>query len=154
CWGKERSHMRKRFLGIATVVAALASIVIGVTPASAAVGWTVTPGGNATGTTDLTVLTVRPSNPALPDQVLDCLGSTAGINAFSSATSHVANINSITFNDCLLAGLITFNVVPTLPWQLHALSYSAPVVTGEIRNIKADIVGPGCRATVQGKVNG
>jgi len=147
--------MRKRFLGMAAAVAAVASIVIGVSPASAAAGWTVTPAGNADGDAGQTILTVRPADGS-PDKVLDCLSSHADITTFSSATSHVANIDDITFSDCLLAGLFTFDVDADTapPWQLHASSYAAPAVTGQITGISANIIGPGCFATVAGSVPG
>ncbi|WP_460393852.1 hypothetical protein [Actinophytocola sediminis] len=138
---------------MATVVAALTSVIIGATPAAASAGWTVTPGGDADGDAGVTVLTVRPADGGA-DQVLDCLGSHADITAFSSPDSHVADIDNITFDDCLLAGLISFDVNAATPWSLHALGYNAPVVAGEIRDIEADIVGPGCQATVAGTVTG
>jgi len=145
--------MRKRFLGVATVVAAVTSVVLGVSPASASAGWTVTPGGAATGTAGETVLTVRPIAGG-DDMIMTCSSSVAEINAFSSPDSHVADITSIAFNQCLLGGLISFEVDAHTPWPLHALSYSAPVVSGEIRDISATIIGAGCLAEVAGTVNG
>lgn len=145
--------MRRRFLGMATVVAALTSVVIGATPASAAAGWTVTPGGAATGTAGETILKVRPAGGG-DETVLNCQSSVAQITAFSSTDNHVANIDDITFNQCLLAGLLTFDVDAHTPWQLNALSFADPVVSGEIVGISATISGPGCLAEVSGSVVG
>lgn len=145
--------MRKRFLGMATVAVALSAVVIGTTPASAAAGWDVDPGGPATGTAGETVLAVRPGGGG-DDLVMSCQSSSATLNSFDSATDHVADINGISFVDCVLAGLISFEVVADVPWTLHASSYSAPVVTGQIQDISATIIGAGCLATVGGSVNG
>jgi len=146
--------MRKRFIGMAAVVAAVSSIVIGVSPASAAAGWTASPGGLADGDAGVTVLSVRPALGG-PDQILTCDSSHAELDIFPvSSTDHVADIDGITFSDCLLAGLITFDVEADTPWTLHASGISGDEVAGQIRGISATIVGSGCLATVGGFVDG
>jgi hypothetical protein len=147
--------MRKRFLGIATVVAALASMLIATTPASAAAGWTASPGGAAQGNAGQTILRARQPGSTGAGLTMTCQSSQATLNiATSTPDSHIADINGMTFANCVLGGLISFTVTATTPWELHGLSYAAPVVNGEIRNIAARLTGLSCRADVAGTVSG
>lgn len=144
--------MRKRFLGMVTIVAALMSMVIGAAPAAATAGWTVTPGGSATASSGGATLTFR-SGAGGDDLAMTCASTSLELIFFSSPDSHIGDITDIAFNDCLLAGLLVFEIDADLPWQLHALSYSPPMVYGEVRHVGFAVIGAGCLAEVQGTLN-
>ncbi|OLF05019.1 hypothetical protein BLA60_37940 [Actinophytocola xinjiangensis] len=135
-----------------TVVAALVSMVMGTAPAAATAGWTVTPGGSATASSGEAILTFR-SGAGGDDLAMPCASTTIELNFFSSSDSHIADITGIGFNQCVASGLLTFEFDAHTPWAMHALSYSPPMVYGEVRDVAFTIIGPGCLATVQGTLN-
>lgn len=112
--------MGRRSVSAGSAVVALALVLAGAAPAVASAGWTVTPGGTATGTAGQILLTVRPVIGG-PDQVWTCESSQ-----------------------------VDLEIVPDGPWSLHALSAAAPLVSGEVRDVSATITGLNRLATVEG----
>lgn len=152
--------MRRRFAGmLAVTAAALTAVAVVATPASAAAPWTITPGGPANGVAGTTNLVVRDGGGN--ELEMSCVSSTAGVVLESGTVSGpklatIPETGGIEFNDCLLAGLITFDVDQVGDWIINGASYNAStgVTTGTIDNVEADVFGPGCSATVAGSVNG
>lgn len=146
--------MRTRVRGLVAAAAMLASVASGTVPSAAApAGWTVEPGGPAAGDADSILLYHRPASGGA-DGVMDCLSTGVELTLFSSVTSHIGNVEDMTFGDCLMAGLYTFDLNAQLPWRLHATSYSAPLVSVELRDVSIQVVFPGCWATLQGYLRG
>ena len=135
--------MRTRLItALLTVVAALV-FGTGTTSAAApvAAGWTVSPGGVLTGT------------GGAVDPPLNCTGTDiAGTFASGSGLTTIAVINGIIYRNCTMLGLPTLSIVPRLSWSLHGLTHANGVTTLEIRNVAANISGPGCNLSVAGKV--
>ncbi|HWM03493.1 MAG TPA: hypothetical protein VNP92_14265 [Actinophytocola sp.] len=152
--------MRKRLAGLLAVGAtALTAVAVVASPASAAAPWTITPGGQANGTAGTTILTVR--NAETGDELqMSCSSSTAGVMLESGTVpgpklATIPETGGIAFNDCLLAGLITFEVEQVGDWTINGVSYDgSDVTTGTIDGVAARVIGPGCDAMVAGSVNG
>lgn len=150
--------MRKRIAGLLAVgVTALSTVVAMAAPASAVPPWTISPGGSADGAAGTTNLVVH--DPMFGDILLSCVSSTVDVDLEMgvSQDNQLATIPEepgIQFNDCLLAGFIAFEVDQVGIWTLNGASYDATTgtTTGTIDNIKANISGPGCEATVEGSV--
>lgn len=134
--------MRTRL--IPALLAVLAASVVGVGATATAVpaaGWTVSPGGTFTGTGNAV------------DPPLNCTGSNiTGTFASGSGLTTVAVINGISYRNCKMFGLPTVTIAPRFSWSLYPLSQTNGVTTLEIRNVAANISGPGCNLSVSGTV--
>jgi hypothetical protein len=146
--------MRGRFIGALAAGAALVASVMISGTASAAT-WTVTPGGNFTGSAGTTLLEIQESGIQL-----SCVSATAAGTAKSGTglTNPLAQLPAtpgVKFNNCQGPFGLTFDVIHVGTWNLNAATYNATtgVTTGTLDNITANIVGPGCNATVTGLVN-
>ncbi|OLF13616.1 hypothetical protein [Actinophytocola xanthii] len=152
--------MRGRLTALLAVGAsALTAVVVAATPASAAAPWTITPGGPANGVAGTTNLTVQDADGNTLE--MSCASSTAGVVLESGEVpgpllATIPEEGGIEFQDCLLAGLITFEVDQVGDWTINGVSYDAAtgVTTGTIDGVEANVSGPGCSATVAGSVNG
>jgi hypothetical protein len=117
--------------------------------------WTVSPGGPFQGTAGETLLEVQESGIQL-----SCVSSTAdgiaqGGTGLSNPLATIPETPGIVFNECSGPFGLSFEVTQVGDWALNGGSYDAAtgVTTGTIDGITADIVGPGCNATVTGFVN-
>jgi hypothetical protein len=152
--------MRRRLAALLTVGASvLGTIFVAITPASAAAPWNISPGGPAEGVAGTTNLTVRDVDGNTIE--MSCASSTAGVNLESGEVpgpllATIPETGGIEFIDCLLGGLITFEVDQVGDWHINGVSYdpATGVTTGTIDDITANVFGPGCSATVAGSVNG
>ena len=146
--------MRGRLIGALAAGTALVASVMFSSTASAAT-WTVTPGGPFTATAGTTLLEIQESGIQL-----SCVSATAAgtLKSGTNLTNPLAQLDDtpgVVFNDCQGPFGLTFDVDHVDTWDLNAVTYDAGtgVTTGTLDNIVADIVGPGCNATVIGSVN-
>jgi hypothetical protein len=148
--------MRARFVGVLATGAALFTTMVATGQASALPDtWTVTPGGAIHGTAGETLLEVQESGIQL-----SCTSSTVDATAqsgsgLSNPLVSIPESPGIVFNECSGPFGLTFEVTQVGDWALNAASYDSATgtTTGTIDGIEADIVGPGCEATVNGSVN-
>lgn len=142
---------RMRALGLVFAVTTLASVVVGATPASASARWVADPGGAswAVGSTGIGIITVQSAGWGEPE--LLCETVPTPIYTFSSPDSYVGQVEDVLLDECAGAfGMILSVESSFLPWSLHALDYSAPVMSGEIRDVSATYVGVNCWAEAEG----
>ncbi|HEY0454164.1 hypothetical protein [Actinophytocola sp.] len=151
--------MHKRVAGLlAAGVMALSAVAAAVPASAAPAPWTITPGGPANGTAGTTILTVRDSSGS--DLQMSCASSTAGVvlergTVPGPKLATIPETGGIAFQNCILAGLITFDVTQVGDWTINGVSYDGTNVTnGTIDGINALVIGPGCNATVAGSVKG
>jgi hypothetical protein len=123
-----------------TLLVVLLALVLGAgTGSAAAAGWSVTPGGPFTGV----------GGPL--DPPLTCAGSQIA-GRFTPGDDVLGVIDEVDYQDCVVGGLMTFEMVPIVPWTLHGVSHSAGVTALTIENVAAHAAGPGCAVTVEGSV--
>ncbi len=147
--------MRARLIGaLAAGAALITSAVMAAGPAAALPDtWTVDPGGAFHGVAGETLLEVQESGIQL-----SCASSTADGTAqsgtgLSNPLASIPETPGIVFNDCSGPFGLTFEVTQVGDWSLNGAAYDgSDVTTGSIDGIEADIVGPGCNATVTGSV--
>jgi hypothetical protein len=145
--------MRARFIGALAAGAALVTTAVMAGPASAQPAtWTVSPGGDFTGTAGETILTTESGVE------LFCSSSTAEGNApgGTGVSNPLASLaeGGVQFNDCQGPFGLTFEVAHVGTWNLNGASYDgSDVTTGTLDDITANISGPGCEAVVTGSVN-
>jgi len=147
--------MLKRIGAIITAGGAAAALTVALAPAPsfaatpAATTWSITPGGNVTGSA---------KNPTLKDTktgtVLTCATSTtaAKLKAGAHQTNPIGTISSIAFQTCTGPLGLSFTVsIKALPYKLNGTAPTSGGVTkGKITGIMASISGSGCSANVAG----
>ena len=146
--------MRARLFGTLVAGVALASgAVLTGTASAAPATWSVSPGGDFTGTAGETVLTTESGVE------LFCVSSTAagtaqGGTGLSNPLAQLPE-GGVVFNNCQGPFGLTFDVEHIGTWDLNGVSYDATtgVTTGTLDNITAAIHGPACEAVVTGFVN-
>lgn len=130
-------------------VATAATIGLGAGQAFAAGGWSVSPGGNITGTAGKTTLTDTATGT-----VLTCASAKATGTAKKGTGlpgNGIASIKTATFNNCMGPLGLTFTVKTAhLPWSLNAKTFNSGVTHGTLTGIHATLTGSGCSATVDG----
>ena len=143
--------MHKRIAAILATGGA-AALTLGLTAAPAfAATWTVSPGGNITGTAGKTTLTDTTTGNSL-----SCTSSSTSATLKSGSGlsgTGIGSVTAISFSNCTGPLGITFTVTPGhLPWKLNATSYNSTSgkTTGTITGIHATLTGTGCSATVDG----
>jgi hypothetical protein len=118
---------------------------------ASAATWTITPGGPFTATAGTTLLEIQESGIQL-----SCVSASATgtLKSGTNLTNPLAQIPGTQFTDCQGPFGLTFEVIHVGTWELNGVTYNAGtgVSTGTLDNIEADIVGPGCNATVTGSV--
>jgi hypothetical protein len=145
--------MRGRFIGALAAAAALvASIVISAPANAVPATWTITPGGNFTGAAGTTLLKVQETGVQLTCRTATARG-TAKTGPGHSNPLATLPPGGVRFNTCTGPFGLTFGVTHVGTWSLNGNSYAAPVTTGNLVNINANISGPGCAANVTGSVN-
>jgi hypothetical protein len=143
--------MRGRLIGALAAGAALIASIVVSAPASAAT-WTVTPGGAFTGAAGTTVLRVQETGIQLTCRTATAAGTAKSGSGLSNPLATLP-AGSTRFNNCSGPFGLTFTVAHVGAWTLNAATYAAPVTTGTLNNIAANISGPGCAASVAGSVN-
>ncbi len=149
--------MRGRFLGVMAAGAALvASAMISGTATAEDATWTVTPGGAFSGSAGTTTLEIQESGIQLFCDSASVDGIAASGSGVSNPIATIPETPGIQFNNCQGPFGLSFEVTHRNTWNLNGVSYDAGtgVTTGTINDITADIVGPGCNATVTGFVDG
>ncbi|QKW06255.1 hypothetical protein HUT18_07420 [Streptomyces sp. NA04227] len=139
------------------VVAAAGGAALGLFATSASAGaqatWTVSPGGAITAHAQVPTLTVPAAT--LTCDSADATGSVKSGSGLDGAG--IGQINSLTFDNCGLAG-ISFEVTTSnTPWALNVTGVNAANpdwVDGTISGITAHIEGTGCSADFSGTVTG
>lgn len=110
------------------------------------------PGGfsEAFGAGGIGIITVQSANWGLTD--LSCETVDTPIDTFSSPDNLIGQVYDVLLDNCAASFGMTLSVVSdALPWSLHALDYTnEPVVSGEIRDVFATIIGWDCWAEVEG----
>jgi hypothetical protein len=145
--------MRGRLLGaLAAGAALIASIVMSAPATAVPATWTVTPGGAFTGAAGTTVLRVQETGVQLTCRSATAAGTAKSGTGLSNPLATLP-AGSTKFNTCSGPFGLTFGVTHVGTWNLNAASYAAPVTTGTLTNINANISGPGCAASVAGSVN-
>lgn len=135
--------------GVVTGAALAASLVLAISPASAAGTWTVTGGGAFTGTSTNTVLKDTVTGTTLTCKTSTATGTAA--NTTGASGTGIASIAGVTWTTCSGPLGITFTVTAdNTPWALNAVSYSGGVTTGTLTGVEAHISGLGCTATFAG----
>ena len=145
--------MRKGFMvALASGGAALAIGLSTTTAmATAAITWTISPGGSVTGAAGKTTL-----KDTKTGTVLTCTSSAtaATLKKGSGQTNPIGKITSVTFTNCMGPGGLSFTATTsasqTHPWKLNGSTFSAGVTHGNITGVTASISGSGCTATVAG----
>jgi hypothetical protein len=150
--------MRGRLIGALAAGAALvASVVISGTASAEDATWTVTagPGGAFTGSAGTTLLEIQESGIQLSCVSATAAGTATPGTGVVNPLAQIPENPGVKFNDCQGPFGLTFEVVHVGTWFLNGVSYNSAtgVTTGTLDNIEADIVGPGCNATVTGSVN-
>ncbi len=141
--------MRKlRTCSIPIAVAAVCVAGLG-SPALADTTWTVTPGGQVTGTASTTTL-----KDTATGATLTCASSTTQATVKSGSGlsgTGIATVTSSTFSNCTGPLGISFSVsTGTVNYQLNAVSYADGVTTGTLAGITASLSGLFCSASVAG----
>ena len=141
--------MRKLRTGLTLAIAAatlagLASPALADDPT-----WTVTPGGQATGTaTNVTLKDVKTGS------TLTCASSTAQATVQSGSGlsgTGIATVTSSSYTSCTGPLGLSFSVnTGTVNYQLNAASYANGVTTGTLSGITASMSGLFCSASVAG----
>jgi hypothetical protein len=123
--------------------------------ATTASTWTITPGGDITGRSGIIALKDTSSGTAL-----QCRSSTIGATLKSGhhQANPIGQVTSVTFAPCDGPDGLDFTVSatasPARRWPVTADTHRRRVTRGTIGNIKLDITGTGCRATVGGTTAG
>jgi len=144
--------MRKHMLKLAGATAAVAAVVaLGAGTALAATTFTVANGGTNLPAT-------QQGNATLVDgsNTLKCTGGTGKVtatNGSGKSGTNIAQLSSVTFSGCTGPLSITFTVAPVGTWALNAVASSGGTTTGTISNVKANLSGTLCTATVAGTVD-
>ncbi len=144
--------MRKHMLKLAGATATIAAVVgLGAGTALAATTFTVTNGG-------ANLPATQQGNATLVDgsSTLKCTGGTGKVtiaNGSGQSGTDLAQLSSVTFSGCTGPLSITFTVSPVGTWELNAASSSGGTTTGTISNVKANLSGTLCTATVAGTVD-
>jgi hypothetical protein len=147
--------MRMRTILSSSGVAAVMAIGLGATTAlaTAAITWTVSPGGSYTATSGTTTLT-----DVTTGAVLSCTSSAAAgtLKSGSGLSNPLGTVTSSTFTGCTGPLGTTFTVMTsastTKPWNVNATKFVSPVAKGNISGIHAVITGTNntCTATTDG----
>jgi hypothetical protein len=124
-----------------------------ITPSS----WTISPGGAANGSAGQSLFTVQESGTQLT-----CESSTVtNAVAETSATGSPARLVTIpegagTFSNCSGPFGLTFDVTQVGDWHLNGATFdpATGVTAGNLTDIKANLEGFACSATVEGSVPG
>ncbi|GGF37437.1 hypothetical protein GCM10011519_08720 [Marmoricola endophyticus] len=147
--------MRKLPTALATLGAAGVLAFSG--PAFAAGSYTVTAGGQSTGTTAFTG-TAGSISFTTPGADLSCGGGTAGgtLNLGTSDGTGIADISSASFSDCVGPLGIPLDVTQTGDWTLNATGTPGAVTDGSITGVSAHVSNPDgqCDFDVTGAVDG
>jgi hypothetical protein len=125
-----------------------ATAVLTAAPASAAT-WTINPAGNFTGSAGTTVLTNTRNRATVTCTSSSASGNVPVAGSGLSGTG-IAQITGSAWNNCSGLFGISFTVSHVGTWSLNAVSYSAPVTTGTISGVKANLNGGSCVASVGG----
>lgn len=138
--------------GLMTGAALVAALSLGVSPASASGTWTVSGGGNVSGTSTNATLHDGSTAYAIP-----CSSST--LNFFiadgTGLPSAGGPINSVSWSGCTDSlGLIFGITAQSLPWSLNFTSYTAPVASGTVSGVKIHVSGSGCTMDLGGSTPG
>jgi hypothetical protein len=148
--------MHKRISALVLSGAAVAlTLGLSVTSASATTAktWTVTPGGNITGTSGTTTL-----KDTTTGNSLTCKSSSTSATLKSGSGLSGTGLGSVTalsFKTCTGPLSLTFTVsVGNLPYVLSATKYKSGVTTGTISGIHATLSGSDCSAVVDGATSG
>ncbi len=145
--------MRKRLIGALVAGFAMVAAIVMSAPANAVPAtWSVSPGGNFTGTAGTTVLRVQENGVQLTCRSASAAGTAKSGTGLSNPLATLP-AGSTKFNTCSGPFGLTFTVTHNGVWTLNGVSYAAPVTSGNLGNINATINGPGCLATVVGTVN-
>ncbi|GAB1508602.1 hypothetical protein [Actinophytocola sp. KF-1] len=145
--------MRGRLIGALAAGAALVASIVMSAPANAVPAtWSVSPGGPFSGAAGTTVLKVQETGVQLTCQSATAAGTAKSGTGLSNPLATLP-ANSTKFNNCSGPFGLTFGVTHVGTWNLNGSSYAAPVTTGTITNVNANISGPGCAANVSGSVN-
>jgi len=148
--------MRARFIGAFIAGAALVLSAVVASPAAAVPAlWTVTPGGAFTGSAGVTNLAIQESGIALTCKTSTVSGTAKSGTGLSNPIASIPASPGIKFFNCSGPFGLTFTVTQVGTWALNGVSYASGtgITTGTLTNITANIVGPGCNATVTGFVN-
>lgn len=137
-----------------------AAVVAGSVPASAAPitpgSWTVSPGGAVTGSAGQTVFTIEESGVELLCSSSSAQATLATSYAGSPAPLVTLPAGTVHFEDCSGPFGLTFDVEHIGDWVFNGDTYDSAtgVAAGRLTDIEANLVGPGCFATVKGSVGG
>jgi hypothetical protein len=145
--------MLKRIGAIVTATGAAAALTVtlGTAPSFATTTratWTITPGGDVTGTAATTTL-----KDTKTGTVLTCTSSntSATLKSGSGQSNPIGSITAIAFNNCTGPLGLSFTVsLQKLPYKLNGTSYSAGTTKGKITGVFATLTGSGCSANVAG----
>jgi hypothetical protein len=133
--------MRTRL--VPALLAVLAALVLGAATPTAATpvlaGWSISPGGSFFGT------------GGSVDAPITCTGTDIS-GTFATGGTTLGVISRISYRNCRSSSALTLSISPRLSWYMYGLSHVNGVTTLEIRNVAANITGPGCNLAVAGKV--
>jgi hypothetical protein len=134
--------------------AAVLVATMGVTPALAAVIWTIQPGGVIAATSGRATFTDTRSEASFPCESVSATGTLHSGTGLSGADA--GSISAVGFHTCTSPALVfsprlVFQVrAGDLPWGLSLSSYRAGVVTGSIRHIQISVTTTACHFVIDG----
>lgn len=130
---------------------AAAAAAIGLSSTSAlAATFTVTGGGTFTGTAGTTTLTVHHGTNNVTLRCTSARASGSAANGTGLSGTGIGTISAASFTSCTLGGILSFTVSAVTPWAINAASFASGVTSGTVSNIRANISGTGCTASVAG----
>jgi hypothetical protein len=145
-----RNRLTRRILltggATALTIGATAGVALAV-----AITFSITPGGNFSGSAGKTTLTDKNTGSQLSCTSSKSTGTLKSGHGISG--TNLGSIKTLTFSGCTGPLGLTFTVTNSnFPWILHGTAYDASlgVTTGNITGIKAHLSGPSCSANVAG----
>lgn len=148
--------MRKGLFAVVSSGVIAVAVGLGTSAATATTitRWTISPGGDVTGTAGKTVVTDTRSNSQV-----QCTSSSvdATLKTGTGKRNPLGTISAIAYNGCAFStagASITISASPTDPAQLRGITYSGGVTHGRIGNLQGSfsITGPSgtCSGTTAG----
>ena len=133
--------MRTRLISVLLAVLGALALGAGTPTAATSVlsGWSISPGGIFSGT------------GGSVDAPITCTGTDIS-GTFATGGTTLGVISRINYRNCRSSSALTLSITPRLPWSMYGLTHTNGVTTLEIRNVAANIPGPGCNLAVTGKV--
>jgi hypothetical protein len=128
--------------------AAVLAATMAVTPALAAVTWTIQPGGVIAATSGRATFTDTKTGASFPCESVSARGTLHSGSGLPGADA--GSISAVGFHTCTSPSLVFALRASDLPWRVNLSSYRAGVVTGSISHIQIHVVTTACHWVIDG----